>query len=73
MHEKPSTVIGVIVVVLSLVMTSANVIAGEGTGHITEFKAHSTPGSGNYAFLVETMPNRAACATYGNGRFATNN
>jgi|SRR3954469_1804959 hypothetical protein len=63
-----------VVLSLSVVVMSTNVMAGTGEGRITEFTAHIGPGGGgNYAFLVETVNNRLTCATYGNGRFVTNN
>jgi len=53
---------------------STNVMAGTGEGRITEFTAHMGAGGvGNYSFLVENVQNRLPCATYGNGRFVTNN
>src|SRR3954469_14235282 len=58
---------------LSVSLMSPNVLAGTGEGHITEFTAHVNAGVGNYSFLVETVKDRLACATYGNGRFVTNN
>jgi hypothetical protein len=72
MNKLPQ-LLGIMLVSLSLVMTSINVMAGTGDGQITEFTAHATATGGNYAFLVENVQNRIACATYGNGRFVTNN
>jgi predicted small secreted protein len=63
-----------VVLSLSVIVASTNVMAGTGEGRIIEFTAHGVSGgAGNYAFLVETVQNRLACATYGNGRFVTNN